>query len=300
MKRAAVVGGTGFTGSYISSLLARKGFEVLALTGHTSRKPPLAEVKLSPFNFDRPELLVESLQGCNLLFNTYWVRFELDQTTFAKAIENTRSLFGCAKRAGVKRIVHISIANPSEDSPYPYYRGKAAVELELSRLGVPFTIVRPALVFGKGDILINNIAWVLRHFRMFPIFGDFSLSPVFVEDLARLAVECSEHAGNETLDCAGPESFSFRELVETIRKKIGVRALLFGTTPALALRLSAPLGWLVHEPVVTRDEMGALLDNLLFIRASPLGTARLTSWLESERESLGRAYASEVARHFKN
>jgi uncharacterized protein YbjT (DUF2867 family) len=90
----------------------------------------------------------------------------------ADAIHNTLVLFNAAKAAGVRRIVHLSITNPSVTSPLEYFRGKAILEQALRELGIPYAILRPTVIFGKEDILMNNIAWVLRHMPFFGVFGD--------------------------------------------------------------------------------------------------------------------------------
>lgn len=298
MTRAVVVGGTGFTGSRTSSILFDRGFEVLALSGHPDRPHPLKEVRVGRLCFDDPAALKRAIDGAQVLYNTYWIRFERGSTTFEQAVANTLTLFKAAKEAGVKKIVHISITNPSEMSKYPYFRGKAVVEGELAGLGVPYTILRPALVFGKGDVLINNIAWVLRSYHMFPIFGEFRVCPIFVDDLARAAVERADTQENEIVDCIGPECFTFRELVRTVAVNTGARALLFRTSPKTAYRLSGMLSWIIGEPVVTPDEIGALVDNLLYVEAKPIGRMSLADWVAKERDSLGRDFASEIQRHY--
>lgn len=125
-----------------------------------------------PYNFDRPDELTQILRGTSTLVNTYWVRFPHGGSTFEKAVQNTRTLITAAKDAGVQRIVHVSIANPSMDSPLGYYRGKAELERAVMESGLSFTILRPTVIFGAEDILINNIAWFVRGFPAFAIPGD--------------------------------------------------------------------------------------------------------------------------------
>ena len=112
------------------------------------------------------------MEGAGVLYNTYWVRFARGQTTFDLAVENSTALFEAAAKAGVGRIVHFSVTNAASDSRLPYFRGKGQVEESLKRVGVPYAIIRPTLVFGEGDILVNNIAWALRRFPVFPVYGD--------------------------------------------------------------------------------------------------------------------------------
>src|SRR5262249_37427495 len=148
---------------------------VRTITGDPSRADPFGgRVEAFPFSFDDPARLTETLRGADTLYNTYWVRFDWRGTTYAQAIANTRTLFAAAREAGVRRIVHVSITNPSESSSLPYFRGKAELERDLRESGISYAIVRPTVVFGREDILINNIAWLLRRLPLFVIPGDGS------------------------------------------------------------------------------------------------------------------------------
>jgi uncharacterized protein YbjT (DUF2867 family) len=140
-----VTGALSYSGAHIAERLLQRGREVRTLTFHPDRRHPLHErVQAHPYRFDDPIALARSLEGVTTLYNTYWVRFDHHAATFAGAIANSRALFHAARRAGVTRIVHLSIANPSVDSPLPYYRGKAQVEHALAEVGVRFSIVRPS------------------------------------------------------------------------------------------------------------------------------------------------------------
>ena len=121
-----------------------------------------------------------------MLYNTYWVRFNYGSFSHAAAVENTLALFAAARQAGVGRVVHLSIANPSEDSPLEYFRCKARLERALRESGLSYAILRPTVLFGGQDILINNIAWMLRRLPVLGVFGDgrYRLQPIYVDDLA--------------------------------------------------------------------------------------------------------------------
>src|SRR5262249_479008 len=147
-----------------------------------------------------------------VLINTYWVRFDHTRFTHAEAVANTKILFQSAKTAGVRRIVHVSITNPDINSDLPYFRGKAELEVALEQLGVSHCILRPTVLFGKEDVLINNIAWSLRHFPIFGVFGagNYKLQPIYVDDLASAVVEQIAKNTNEVINAIGPETFIYR------------------------------------------------------------------------------------------
>lgn len=295
----AVTGAFGYSGKYIAQQLLAKGHPVITLTNSTDRANEFAgRIKTLPFHFDKPEELARSLRNVGVLYNTYWVRFNHRLFQHADAVKNTLVLFDAARRAGVERIVHISITNPSASSPLEYFSGKARLEEALIDTGISYAILRPTVIFGKEDILINNIAWTLRRFPVFGVFGDgqYKLQPLYVEDLAALAVQSGERRDNVIIDAIGPETFTYRELVETIGRLIGARRPLVSIPPWLGYWIGQIIGLLVGDVMITRPEIEGLMANLLYVSSPPAGKTQLTDWIGQHSETLGRHYTSELAR----
>lgn len=297
-----VTGAFGYIGKYIARRLLDSGRQVRTVTTHPDKENPFGNaVRAFPFDFDRPDRLTEHLQGAQTLFNTYWIRFAYGGATFEHAVENTKTLFRCAADAGVKKVVHISVTNASETSTLPYYVGKARQEKALVELGLPYTIVRPTLVFGKEDILVNNIGWLIRRFPLFPIFGtgEYRVQPVFVEDLASIAVASAGEEDSRVIDAIGPETFSFKGLVELIASAMGRNVKLVHVSPALGIFLGRVIGWFVRDVVLTRDELSGLSESLLCSEQPPNGKIKFSDWMASNANSLGTSYSSELGRHFR-
>lgn len=295
----AVTGAFGYSGKYIADRLLHEGQNVVTLTNSLSRPNPFGDrIKAFPFDFDRPDLLAEHLQGVSVLYNTYWVRFNHRLFKHTDAVHNTLILFEAAKKAGVRRIVHISITNPSEDSRLEYFRGKATLEKALVNSGISHAILRPAVLFGKEDILINNIAWTLRRLPVFGVFGNgrYRLQPIYVDDLARLAVEQGRSQENTIVNAIGPETFSYRELVATIGQLIGRERPIVSVPPWFGYAASWLVGKFVGDVVITKDEIEGLMANLLYVDAPPAGTTSLTEWVKTHAQTLGREYTSELAK----
>ncbi len=295
----AVTGAYGYSGQYIARKLLDKGRTVITLTNSTCRQSDLAQrIPARPFHFDRPDELATSLEGVEVLYNTYWVRFNHKLFTHADAVKNTRVLFDAAKRAGVKRIVHVSITNPSEASALEYFSGKATLEKALIASGISYAILRPTVLFGKEDILINNIAWVLRHLPVFGIFGDgnYHVQPIYVDDLADLAVQYGERADDAIVNAIGPETYTYRELVTTIGGLIGARRPIVSVPPEIGYLAGKILGIFVGDVVITRDEIDGLMLGLLSVDTEPTGFTKLSAWIAEHRDTLGTRYASELAR----
>lgn len=295
----AVTGAFGYSGKYIAKKLLAEGHTVITITNSCNRQNPFGDsIKTFPFNFDKPEKLEETLRGVSVLYNTYWVRFNHTTFNYEDALRNTEILFAAAKGAGVKKIVHISIANPSLDSPLEYFSGKARIEKSLIESTIVHSILRPAVLFGKEDILINNIAWVLRYFPVFGVFGDgeYRIQPFYVEDLAELAIQHGKKHGNTIVDAIGPETFTFRDLVRTLGEIIGKRRPIVSIPPGIGYLAAWFTGKLVHDVILTRDEIEGLTANLLYVNSPPAGTTKLSEWARKHAATLGLKYTSELAR----
>ncbi len=294
-----VTGAFGYSGKYIAQRLLEKGDTVHTLTNSLHRQNPFGEqVSAHPFTFDQPERLAASLDGVSVLYNTYWVRFNHKLFTHADAVKNTLTLFDAAKNAGVERIVHVSITNPSSESHLEYFKGKAILEKALIESGISYAILRPTVLFGKEDILINNIAWALRKLPVFGVFGDgqYRLQPIYVDDLALLSVEQGVKRDNVIIDAIGPETFTYKALVQTIGSIIGKKRPIISVSPTLGYIAGTIIGKLVNDVFITREEIEGLMADLLYVDSPAAGQTKLTDWIQEYSDSLGKNYASELAR----
>ncbi len=294
-----VTGAFGYSGAFIARRLLDAGLNVRTLTNSPDRDNTFNNrIAAVPFHFDDHAKLVEALRGAAVLYNTYWVRFNHKTFTHATAVANTLKLFDAARDAGVGRIVHVSITNPSEDSPLEYFSGKARLERGLVESGLSYAILRPAVLFGGRDILINNIAWMLRKFPVFGVFGDgaYRLQPIHVDDLAELAVREGHGTLNHIVEAIGPETFTYRELVQAIGRIIGKPRPIVPVPPGLGFVAAWLVGRLVGDVVVTRQEIRGLMADLLYTDAPPAGRTKLTVWATEHADELGVRYASELAR----
>jgi uncharacterized protein YbjT (DUF2867 family) len=295
-----VTGAFSFTGRYVAARLLELGREVRTLTRHPQSASPFgARVEAFPLEFD-PDTLTERLRGVDTLYNTYWIRSPRGDLTFEHVLDHASILIDAAREAGVRRVVQLSVSNASVSSALPYFRGKALAEDALSSSGLSYAIVRPTLVFAREDVLVNNIAWLLRRLPLFvvPGSGDYTLQPVAVEDVAELAVTAGLGTEPTVLDAAGPDIFSFDEFVRLVREAVGSRAAIVHGSPRLALGLSALTGKILRDTLVTRAELAGLMQSLLTSRAAPTGTRRFADWLAENAGSVGRSYVSERLRNW--
>jgi len=299
-----VTGAFSYSGAAIAREVQASGRRVRTLTGHPGRVPKTpagTAIEVRPLDFADLAGLTESLRGARTLYNTYWVRFARGEVDHPAAVTRSRALFLAAAEAGVRRIVHVSITNPDADSPYPYFRGKAAVEQALHDLGVSHAVLRPAVLFGGNGVLINNIAWLLRHLPVFAVGGTgaYRLRPIHIDDLARLAVRAGESQATEVIDAVGPERPTFDELVHTIRNLTGSRSLVIHVPGPLIPAAARALGVALRDTLLTDDEYRGMADGLADTDGPATGETGLTQWMADHKDSLGRFYANELTRHFR-
>ena len=236
-----------------------------------------------------------------VLYNTYWVRFNHPLFTHADAVRNTLALFEAARQAGVQprrpRQHHQPVGGLAA-GVFP--RQGAARAGACVESGLSYAILRPTVLFGKEDILINNIAWVLRHLPVFGVFGDGQYR--LAADLRRRpgrtgASSRARAARTSIINAIGPETFTYRELVRddrpAHRQARGRSCRCRRRVGYLAGRL---IGALVGDVMITREEIAGLMADLLYVDSPPAGTTRLTDWAHEHAGTLGRRYASELAR----
>jgi uncharacterized protein YbjT (DUF2867 family) len=297
-----VTGAFSFTGQYIARRLLAGGRRVRTLTNHPRRPAALdIDVDIAPLQFTDRAALVESLRGADVFYNTYWVRFRHGRIGFGDAVANTRILMSAAAEAGVRKVVHISVSNPSIDSHLDYYAGKARTEEIVRESGLPWAVVRPTLIFGPGDILINNIAWLLRNMPVFviPELGKYRVQPVAGEDVAEIATWAAVQAENVVVDAAGPEIISYFELVNSVSVAVHRRPRFLYLPAGLTLMAGNAVGLLVRDVMLTQQELQGLMQELLVSHEPPRGTRHVDDWLLTAADSVGKKYASELSRHWR-
>ncbi len=294
-----LTGALGYTGKAVAKRLIENGVPLRTLTNSPHKPNPFGDaLDIKPLAFDNPEALTQSLEDAEVLYNTYWVRFNHKLFTFSQAIENTKILFDAARRAGVGRIVHVSILHADEADDLGYYKGKHELEDALQESGIPHTILRPGVLFGRNDILVNNIAWVLRHMPFFGVFGDgkYRLRPLHVDDMAELLIKHGNSTENAIIDAIGPETFTYKELVHTLSEILEIRRLIIGIPPLLGYGVSKLINPFLHDVIITREEIKGLMRGLLDSDNPATGVIKLTKWAKEQRETLGRKYTSEIER----
>ncbi|MDP8904614.1 MAG: NAD(P)H-binding protein [Chloroflexota bacterium] len=300
MATHLVTGAFGFTGSRIAERLLAAGHRVRTLSRRTGTGHALAG-RVEPVGYDfSAGALHDVLRGVDTLYVTYWMRFPGGGTEWVEVVSHVRALAQAAARARVRRIVYISVSNAGHDAPTAYFRAKAQAEDGVRQQATSYAIVRPTLLYGEADILINNMAWTLRRLPVFGVPGDgrYRVQPVYVEDVADLCLWVAEGKEPIEIDACGPETFAFDDLVRLVGQAVGRNPRLIHLPPAVVLATTRLIGLLVRDVVLTRDELRELMAGLLVSRARPTCPTRFSEWIERRGAQVGRRYASELARNF--
>jgi NADH dehydrogenase len=295
-----VTGAFGYSGRWITKELLSRGKRVRTLTNAIGRDDPFkGRIEVLPIDFSNHDSLVSSLEGAKVLYNTYWVRYKDRKGGYAHdlAVENLRKLFIAAEEAGVDRVVHFSVAHPHKAPDWSYFRGKVEVERILTDSSLSYAILRPTVFFGgERDVLINNMAWLIRKFPIFGVFGfgDYPIQPIHIADVARIAVNQGESSVNNILDVAGPEIYSYREYVSLLAKSLGVRRMIVPVPPIIAWLVGKIVGIILQDRVITKAEIRGLMQGLMSTDEKPLGTILFSEWVASNGSNLGKKYHNDM------
>ncbi|MDR0339075.1 MAG: NAD(P)H-binding protein [Desulfovibrio sp.] len=296
----AVTGAFGFSGKYLARRLLDAGERVVTLTNSPQRPDPFAgAVEARPLDFGDVKALSASLADVSVLYNTYWVRFKHPRFSYTQAVRNTLTLLEAARAAGVERVVHVSIANADTESPWDYFSAKGHLEKALAASGLNYAVLRPAVLFGPEDILINNIAWALRRFPVFGLFGDgeYFIRPIHVDDMAALMAEQGKSREIATVNALGPEDLRYKDIVALIADALGKKRRYVRLSPKAALMACKAIGLLVDDVFVSEDEITALMAGMLHVPgAEAAGGAALSTWVREQSADIGRVYHAEMDR----
>ena len=295
-----MTGAFGYTGRWIAHQLLDEGKRVRTLTNAVGRDDPFdGRVEVHPLDFQNREALVESLRGADVLYNTYWVRYNHHSKQFDHEIatDNCRLIFEAAIEAGVRRVVFFSVAHPEQAPKWSYFRGKVITEKTLRDCGISHAIVRPTVLFGGGrNVLVNNIAWMLRYIPVFGLFGwgNYSIQPIHVRDVARIAIELGARDDDITRDVAGPETFIYKDFIKLIAQSMGVRRLLVPMPAIVAWLAGRVMGLFLRDMIITRAEIRGLMQGLVASEEEPLGEISFSEWVAEKGPELGRHYHNDL------
>lgn len=222
-----ITGSTGFVGRHIAKELCSRGFKVRCLVRASSDLAPLAGLPVEIFRGDITDeaSLQSALQGAVSAVHLVAIIRQTKGATFdAINFSGTKNLVQAAKRVGVKRLVYMSNLGAGPDGRFPLLYTKWRAEEEVKSSGIDFTILRPSVMFGRGDGFVCVLADIIKKLPLVPIIGSgrtkFQL--ISVDDVATCVAESltNKGTGNQIIPLGGPEHLAYEEIVDLIIEKL--------------------------------------------------------------------------------
>jgi len=259
-----VAGASGFLGSHVLKALNRHSHQVLAL----SRRLPAEEYcEFVPCNFTKDELPIEKIRDCDAIVNLVGIKRRQGKQSFQNVhVGTTRRLIDAAYRSGIKRFIHISVVASRPNPRLPYHHTKWLSEEMVRTSGLDYTILRPAVIYGRGDDMISHLVKMIRFFPLFPIVGrgNSILQPIDVRDVAAAVVATLEKpvAIGKSYDVVGPERLKLKEVVQRVARAVSLN-LAIVPTPVWFQRIAVhTMNRLSKNPLSTPAQLQMLIDGL--------------------------------------
>lgn len=268
-----VLGGSGFVGRHLIEHLQRLGARVTVPTrrlAHAREVWPLPCATVLEADVTQPHVLAGLLPGHDAVVNLI-ATLHGNAAQFERLhVEFPRQLAAACSAAGVRRLVHLSALGAAADGRSRYQRSKAggeAVLQQAARSGaIDLTVLRPSVIYGTGDHLLNLFARLQRLLPVIPLAAaDARFQPVWVRDVAEAVTHSLQHPGTigQTYEACGPEVFTLRQLVQLAGQWDGARA---GRPPRSIIGVPAPLAWLQAllmecmpgTPLLSRDNLESM------------------------------------------
>lgn len=239
MPKVLVTGGTGFVGRAVVEKLLALGCEVRVLSRSAKGSPG---VETLPGGLDDPAALERACAGVQAVVHLVGIIAEKKGQTFEQVhVEGTRAVLAAARKAGVRRWLHMSALGARPDTAARYAKTKAGAEALVRESGLDWTIFRPSIVFGPGDQFVNQFAamfrfpWNWLQLHSFPLIGGgkTKLQPIAVGDVAAAfagALSRAESVG-KTYDLVGTEALSLKEILQEVAKATGTEYVVDGAVP---------------------------------------------------------------------
>lgn len=292
MGAIAIIGGTGFIGRYLLSAIEKEGKKELRVLSRNPSKESVAGISWRKFDVARPESFESALENCDLVYYLPGILAETrdqkyEDIHYRGVVESLRIL----ARNPPSRFIHVSAIGAAINAPSAYHRTKKKAEEAVASSGIPFTIVRPSLVFGDGDKSINQFITFGRTLHVLPMIGPGTarIQPVFAGDLASILARIPDRPemAGKILEVAGPRIYTYREMMESIRKSLHLKAPILAAPVAAMMASGVIQKLLLPKPFLTPDVIRmALSDNVAQRNAAVtdfgMNLISLESWLESK------------------
>jgi NADH dehydrogenase len=254
-KRVGITGGTGFVGRHFAELLRERGHEPVVLSRRTGAD--VGDV----------DSLARAFAGCDAVAHLAGINRELGAQTYQRLhVDGTRNVVQAARRAGVSRVALLSFLRARPDCGSPYHESKFAAEEIVRAAGLPYTVLKCGVIYGRGDHLLDHLSHALHTIPLFATVGfrQPPLRPTAVRDVAEilLATLIEGRLMNQTVAVVGPETLTMRELVTRVGDAIGRTPCIVPMPVAFHRVLGRVAEAVMHVPLVSRAQVRMLAEGL--------------------------------------
>ncbi len=205
------------------------------------------------------------LEGVDTILVSAWFR-QAPRRRFVRLGAGLVRLVRAADRAGIRRLVHLSVPDAPEEleRTLPYLTEKRAVDRAIRESSLQYTIVRPTMLFAERDRLLTVLLGLAARYRRLPMFGDgtYHVSPLASRDLSRIVRREGAAGSRTTITVGGPRRWEYRELTDELFRSLGLPARYVSLSPRNSVRLAALLEALGSSLVYAYEIRWLLSDRL--------------------------------------
>ena len=245
LHRVFVTGATGFVGRTVIQALRAEGYVVRCLVRRGSERDLRGVGAIERVEGDvlSRQTLEEGMAGCDAVVHLVGIIREHvpTNTTFYRVhVQGTGNVVAAAASVGVRRYIHMSALGAREGARSRYHQTKWAAEEAVHACSLPWTIVRPSVIYGRGDGFVSLLVWVVRRLPVVPLIVGGRLQPVPVEQVAQGVARALSRpsAVKQTYEVGGPDRVTLGELVDLIGKVLGRRRILKFNVPRVVVRVA--------------------------------------------------------------
>ena len=270
--KVAITGGTGFVGGHLAVTLAQRGHEVVAIARGVDRRPWAAEVlstkdvSLVTAGLGDEEALRRAFAGCDAVAHCAGINRELGSQTYDVVhVVGTRHVVRAAEQAGVRRVAFLSFLRARPNCGSAYHETKWAAEEIVRASMLEWTVLKPGMIFGHGDHMLDHLTRALCTFPLFVSMGPRRVSPLAVGDVVAIlsAALIDGRLTRKTTPVTGPTDLVFDDAVRLVGKVVGKRPILVRLPLALTYRVAWAAERLMTIPLIASSQVRILEEEVV-------------------------------------
>lgn len=270
--KVAITGGTGFVGGHLAERLAAEGHDVVVVARGVDQRARAAITASTPGvtvvagSVTDPASLERAFHGCDAVAHCAGINREVGTQTYAAVhVAGTRNVVAAAEAAGVRAIALMSFLRARPACGSAYHESKWAAEEIVRGSALQWTVLKPGMVYGRGDHFLDHLSHALETFPFYVGIGARPVRPLWVGDLVDVLVAAliTDRLAGRTVPVLGPTRMGFDEAVRFIGRVMGRRV----RNVRLPMAFHELLGWVSERvmtvPLVARAQVRMLREGIV-------------------------------------